>query len=68
MTEEVTDAILPCPFCGAAGKPQYHNHSMTWHVRCPDWKCPGKTSCEDQSIAIAAWNTRATLDPTGEKA
>jgi len=69
-TQAETEALLPCPFCGAAAKSGYIRDGRRIH--CTNGDCVaggparfhgpvGMASAEDR--AIAAWNTRAALTP-----
>jgi len=56
--------LLPCPFCGCAGKMQ-ETHKRHWLVVCQGCPARGKSYSRDGAIeqAIASWNTRAPCVP-----
>jgi hypothetical protein len=69
MTDKiVTEAMLPCPFCG--GEPMLDDFSTSYRPdSSPSWHviCKGPCSVEvctygydTKAEAIAAWNTRST--------
>jgi hypothetical protein len=68
-------ALLPCPWCGAAAKTGYVRDGRRVYCTNQDCMAAGPprfhgpvtmASAEDQ--AIAAWNTRAALQPQGPSA
>ena len=68
------EALKACPFCGEA---TMFRKALWPSDGCVDaiiHRDPSQCGLQDFSTgtvdesAIAAWNTRATLDPTGEKA
>ena len=68
MTQPVSpleDGVNAYPFCG--GEARFDGMEMQVQCRMPG--CTGQSWMFDtMNEAIAAWSTRATLDPTGEKA
>jgi hypothetical protein len=66
MTQPPDDAalvarLLPCPFCAWPGKLMAQD-GVSW-VECIDCACEGPPE-DDHAHAIAAWNTRAALEPS----
>ena len=70
------EALKACPFCG--GEASVDDYSTSYRpnarplygVACANDDCPIEAAIvsSDRAQAVAAWNTRATLDLTGEKA
>lgn len=69
MSDEMREALLPCPFCGGEAYTSYSDRGELWSVRCNHWKeyggsevCMGSGAYRDtEKEAIAYWNTRAAL-------
>jgi len=56
-------ALLPCPFCGQAGKAIIGPVRDGAAVCCPNFACLGQVQAFNPNArakAIAAWNTRTT--------
>jgi hypothetical protein len=59
----MSDALLPCPFCGGVQIEAFHHidrgWGASWHVECVAEECGNSTCHHDtEANAIAAWNTR----------
>lgn len=74
----MTDALLPCPFCGGVQIEAFHHidrgWGASWHVECVAEECGNSTCHHDtEATAITAWNKRqptqsdAQLDAEGVK-
>lgn len=58
MTHQVTQDLLPCPFCGGVAELTGHQAPEFW-VRCDRIGCKSSTEAfGSKDKAIAAWNTR----------
>jgi hypothetical protein len=54
--------LLPCPFCGGAGRVSWSRDREIVNIRCELWphECLGAgPNCLEEPAAIAAWNRRA---------
>jgi hypothetical protein len=65
---QVTDKLLPCPFCGGEAalssdsNVEHGREIRYWIVRCPKALCDasvGEGGNFSRELAIAKWNTRA---------
>lgn len=61
MTDETTQALLPCPFCG--GNVVTVGHGFATYAHEPDWLvgcdgCGANIFEHTKQAAITAWNTR----------
>jgi hypothetical protein len=55
--------LLPCPFCGGAGRVSWSRDRDIVNIRCELWprECLGAgPNCWEEPAAIAAWNRRAS--------
>ena len=61
-----TDALLPCPFCGATASLHNDTDSPCWFVGCSNSACPVEPChyADTEAEAIATWNRR-TPAPVG---
>jgi Restriction alleviation protein Lar len=57
----VTEALLPCPFCGGAADLLGPSTDLGGYwIRCTGAPCPIRTAeCVERDFAVAAWNRRA---------
>lgn len=75
MTDNVTKALLPCPFCGKAAEYVCENdhHGDYFRLGCPDEECAAHWTfyTEPQEISaecIKRWNTRLAAQSAGDVA
>ncbi|WP_142850997.1 Lar family restriction alleviation protein [Telmatospirillum sp. J64-1] len=62
--------LLPCPFCGGAGRFSRSLDGEVVNVRCAEWgkSCMGAGPNEySEAIAAAGWNRRTSPLQTGEE-
>lgn len=62
---DVTDALLPCPFCGSAANGPASDSYGCWIVGCNQCDMEATRVFETPEEGIAAWNRRA---PSPERA
>jgi hypothetical protein len=69
--QAMTDALLPCPFCGAVPDMRFDRRHVgpdVYFVRCGYVSCgiyPDTGEYDVEARAIAAWNRRAALVEAG---
>jgi Lar family restriction alleviation protein len=60
----IKEALEPCPFCGGEAILLKDHKCLGYYVTCKS--CFVASATKTKSVAIELWNTRATLQPSGE--
>jgi len=56
--KEVSNTLLPCPFCGSAGVLEMDFYGVTWSARCSKTPQHGNMKSRSCNTARQKWNHR----------